>query len=375
MLSNRDKQFETAKKTLHLIIFPTEKCNFRCTYCYEDFLIGKMKQAKQDAIKKLVTRRAEAGSLDRLMVSWFGGEPLVARKEVYYLSSYFQEMYSNGLIKGLSGNTTTNGYFLTPEVLEKLCSFNQREFQISLDGLAEGHDVTRRHASGRGTFDVIWRNLKAAKDTRLTFKIMLRLHLTKSNIESMRALVSEIAASFHDDPRFSVFFKPIENLGGAGGGAVDPIDEAEAHRVVAPLIEQLRYSGIFAAHGIGLASESQTVTYSETEGSLSGSEGTSVATPYVCYASKPNSLVIRADGRVGKCTVMLDDDRNTVGEILDDGSLRLDPDKLTPWFRGFQSNDPAELGCPANGLPPVKEQVISLASLKSGEATALQASG
>lgn len=30
-----------------LIILPTEKCNFRCTYCYEDFLISKMKEPVQ----------------------------------------------------------------------------------------------------------------------------------------------------------------------------------------------------------------------------------------------------------------------------------------------------------------------------------------
>ncbi|PJJ00771.1 hypothetical protein BX264_1060 [Streptomyces sp. 2333.5] len=29
-------------RTLHLIILPTEQCNFRCTYCYEDFSVGRM---------------------------------------------------------------------------------------------------------------------------------------------------------------------------------------------------------------------------------------------------------------------------------------------------------------------------------------------
>ena len=27
---------------LHLILFPTEQCNFRCTYCYEDFEAKQM---------------------------------------------------------------------------------------------------------------------------------------------------------------------------------------------------------------------------------------------------------------------------------------------------------------------------------------------
>jgi molybdenum cofactor biosynthesis enzyme MoaA len=32
-LSNRIQQ---------LILLPTERCNFRCTYCYEDFVLGRM---------------------------------------------------------------------------------------------------------------------------------------------------------------------------------------------------------------------------------------------------------------------------------------------------------------------------------------------
>jgi uncharacterized protein len=30
-----------SRKVQQLIILPTEKCNFRCSYCYEDFMIGK----------------------------------------------------------------------------------------------------------------------------------------------------------------------------------------------------------------------------------------------------------------------------------------------------------------------------------------------
>jgi len=29
-------------KSLELTLYPTEKCNFRCVYCYEDFALGRM---------------------------------------------------------------------------------------------------------------------------------------------------------------------------------------------------------------------------------------------------------------------------------------------------------------------------------------------
>ena len=46
-------------RELELIILPTEKCNFRCTYCYEDFAIGKMKRETINAVKELIKRRAK----------------------------------------------------------------------------------------------------------------------------------------------------------------------------------------------------------------------------------------------------------------------------------------------------------------------------
>jgi uncharacterized protein len=73
--------------------------------------------------------------------------------------------------------------------------------------------------------------------------------------------------------------------------------------------------------------------------------------PDVCYASRPNSLVIRADGRVGKCTVALSDPANTIGSLLPDGSLIIDDDRLRPWLRGWASRDWETLGCPYATFP------------------------
>jgi len=40
-----------------LILLPTEKCNFRCTYCYEDFELGRMSDELPGSIEKFVERR------------------------------------------------------------------------------------------------------------------------------------------------------------------------------------------------------------------------------------------------------------------------------------------------------------------------------
>ena len=56
---------------LNLILFPTEQCNFRCTYCYEDFEIGRMSSGVVRGVKALLDARID--SLTSLLVSWFGG--------------------------------------------------------------------------------------------------------------------------------------------------------------------------------------------------------------------------------------------------------------------------------------------------------------
>ena len=56
------------------------------------------------------------------------------------------------------------------------------------------------------------------------------------------------------------------------------------------------------------------------------------AEDYVCYAAKANSFSIRADGKVQKCTVALDNPLNDIGRIHPDGTLEIDQEKLSRWI-------------------------------------------
>src|ERR1043165_6340145 len=106
-----------SRKLQQLIILPTEKCNFRCTYCYEDFAIGKMKEPVQLAIERYLDRRIPG--LAELRLDWFGGEPLVAHKIVRRLSSYASRLCSEHGV-ALQGAITTNAYLLDFALFEEL---------------------------------------------------------------------------------------------------------------------------------------------------------------------------------------------------------------------------------------------------------------
>lgn len=309
-------------RKMELILYPTEQCNFRCTYCYEDFLLGKMSRETIDGIKRLISQRVSG--INHLSMSWFGGEPLAAKDVIFEIAEHaHQECLMHGV--HLSGHLTTNGYFVDVETAARLHSLGQNSYQISLDGLGEDHDKTRKLMSGGGTFSRIWNNMLALRETDLGFHISFRIHLTTENLDSIERLAHEMRREFLHDPRFTVYIKTIENLGN---------DAAKSY--IIPMHErQASYRRIADAFGIVMNDQNADADQAP-------------ATPKICYAARPNSLAIRANGVIQKCTVLMSDDQNHLGKIKADGSMDLDRGKMGYWMRGYDSMDPNDLKCPAH---------------------------
>lgn len=329
-MENKTKKIlsSLSSKEFELILYPTEQCNFRCVYCYEDFELGKMNGRVIGGVKNLLKLRSEEVEVMRL--SWFGGEPLLALDVIEDVSQYAKELSEK---KGftLLGSMTTNGYSLSLPVAKNLYDYGVRHYQISLDGDKEHHDETRVSRLGKGTFDRIYENLSQILASDLDVEIMLRIHVTNKNVDSVRSLLGKIKPTFLSDRRFSVYIKPVENLGGAGSFFEGRVQKDEKGDILKEL------NSLVA---------SSTIPESKEDGL------------YICYASKPNSFAVRSDGRIQKCTVMLNDERNTLGQINVSGLMDLDHEKLKLWMRGFSTLDGALLKCPAVNLPQLVEEKI-----------------
>lgn len=327
----REMLASLSSDSLHLILLPTEQCNFRCVYCYEDFQIGRMASVTVQAVKRLIDRRV--GELRALGVSWFGGEPLLARSIVEDIASHITTAVANRDSVAYTADMTTNGYLLDAAAFARLTSLGIRSYQVSLDGPRTTHDRTRIRANGHGSFARIWENLLAIQRTSTDARVLLRVHLTPENLPVMAELLRDIRDTFLSDERFSVLLRPIEHMGGPNDAHLDVLDRQQ--RDIA--ITELR----------------SLITEDETSPSLFDA-------PQVCYASRPNSLLIRADGRVGKCTVALNDPANTIGDLLPDGSLRIDRVRLDPWVRGWQATDWNAVGCPYAEMPRRELPLLSI---------------
>jgi uncharacterized protein len=321
MVSHTDVVQAFSSRILQLIIFPTEQCNFRCDYCYEDFAIGRMPPAVIEGIKKLVLSRGD--DLGCLKILWFGGEPTVALNTVLDLSRFFHEFCATRDI-AYSAHMTTNGYRLTPKNFAALVALGIDDFQITLDGDRQDHNTTRKLANGAGTFDVILSNLRAMKASQHTYNVTLRVHVSTSNASRIGNFISMLDREFLIDPRFSLNIHPVEPLSRDPAKNSQALDRATSGSVVKEL---------YALVG----------NY-KPGGPAYGEPG------YICYAAQPNSFAIRANGRLAKCTVALNAPANDIGYLSENGELIVDDERHAKWFRGWQDMDSQFLTCPAGKI-------------------------
>jgi uncharacterized protein len=303
-----------------LILFPTEQCNFRCLYCYENYLLPKMSNAIVESIKLFLDKRIP--NLKLFELEWFGGEPLLEKKIVFDITKYAKLLCEKHNVR-FYALMTTNGYLLDIDTFVELNKLGIKSYQITFDGDRENHNQYRLLANSKiGSFDKIWNNLLEIRNhNELDFVITIRCHLTSTNKASVQSLLCKIQDSFVKDKRFFIHFKEISALGGKDDDKIQHISREMKHTVVNEL-----------------KSEYKELSFVD------------IGQDYVCYASKPNCFLIRADGRIGKCTVALDSDVNNVGCLLKDGTIKMDTAKFLSWFQGFDELDKEILTCPYYAL-------------------------
>jgi uncharacterized protein len=308
-------------RLLHLIVMPTERCNFRCTYCPQTFNYGKMDDSVVRGLKNLISLRVPA--LDSLQLAWFGGEPLLAAATVLDISEHAKHVAGQQQNMRFEGSMTTNAFLLTGPLCSKLVNAGVTQFNISLDGLNDVHDRSRHLAGGRPSFETIWQNLVTFRESDLSAQICLELHMDSDNKDTFTEFIRAVASTFLSDSRFSYVFRPIERLGGPNDHTLPILNPHEVEELVLKATREI-----------------------PTDKRIEPKEEASS-----CYAAHANSFVVRSNGRLGKCSLALEDERNTVGSLLSDGSMRLDPAKVKPWLRGLKSLDSEALACPLKGLP------------------------
>jgi uncharacterized protein len=185
-------------RKVSLTICPTMGCNFDCPYCFSTHHGKKMSPKVQDDVVSLAQRMLDASGAQRLSVTWFGGEPLLAPRVIESLSSRLISCVEQ---RGgtYEASIITNGYLLTQEVANMLTAARVQHAQVTVDGIGATHDATRRLADGSPTFGRVVANLR---DNKLGFRVHVRCNVHEGNrgeFDGLRAYMERVARASGND--------------------------------------------------------------------------------------------------------------------------------------------------------------------------------
>lgn len=304
------EEFTNKKDYLHLVILPTEDCNFRCTYCYEEHHTLTMDSNIMDSIVRFVEKHLP--EYDALRIEWFGGEPLFAKDIVFSLSEKFTQICKK-LHKPYYASMTTNGYYLDIDTFKTLFKYKVLRYQITLDGLKSYHDKQRFLQDGSGTFDTIVNNLRSIRDTINSnfFNITIRSNITAENREQFGDFLDFVQREFADDVRFNFLWKIAWNPNAS---------------TCKTYLSQNALRGVLKESAI----RKLNLDTSKRQMSKFGN---------ICYACNKNSFIIGANGNLYKCTVAFEKDINNIGKLLNNGDMQIDQNKYRFWTERKQTNE------------------------------------
>ncbi len=200
----RQKNYALTSASFNL----TQDCNLACEYCFAgkktknkmtfetakkcvNFLVDQCKNAKKEELN---------GGRKTISISFWGGEPLLEWELLKKIVLYTKSVTPKGTHIIFGG--TTNGVLLTPEKFDFL-EEHKIYFLVSLDGTAESHNLYRKTTNGKGSHEIIMKNMK---------EVLKKWPFYKARI----SLLSERIDHFYEDVKYlidnkiySIIFSPV----------------------------------------------------------------------------------------------------------------------------------------------------------------------
>jgi uncharacterized protein len=197
--------------TLKITVLTTLQCNFACDYCIQgdhgDYNKSAAKMSAETAarVSAWVEGRMDAIAPGRLVLTFFGGEPLLNMPVLYYMA---ERLHAACAARGVEIliNIITNGLLLSREMVERLNPLGLNGIKITLDGDRDAHNQSRPLRGGQGTFDRIIANTRAVAD--LT-RIAVGGNFEVDTVESYPALLDFLAEQDFAPKLSKVTFKPV----------------------------------------------------------------------------------------------------------------------------------------------------------------------
>jgi len=153
---------------LEVILMPTMACNMRCDYCY---IQEKEPERMTPQLAKKVIEQVVIHNDSSLptKVYWHGAEPLLMGFDFFQdMLKWSRERYG---LDSIQHHIQTNGTLLNDEWFDLFIQ-EHVTVGVSLDGPPQLHDAHRKMRSGRGSFDLVFGNIMAARKKKLFFDVL-----------------------------------------------------------------------------------------------------------------------------------------------------------------------------------------------------------
>ena len=193
---------DLAPKALFITLVPGMGCNYNCPYCFESGKRNgpKMTYDTADAVVKFTRNKIENNpSLETIALNGFGGEPLMYVDIFERICHPLIRLCDERGIK-FKGHITTNAYFLTEDIVDRLVKCRITSAQVSIDGMPEVY------AAGKGVsseaFYRVTDNIAAACSR---IKISVRVNVPRDGLDNASELRDYLLRERGLDGKISIY--------------------------------------------------------------------------------------------------------------------------------------------------------------------------
>src|SRR5262245_9276675 len=150
---------------LNVTVLTTLQCNFACDYCFQgdhadyNARADKMSLDTARAVGRWIEREIDRVHPEKLVLTFFGGEPLLNLPVMYELAERMWDATTRRHVP-MFVNIITNGLLLTEDVVDRMLRFGLNGIKVTLDGDRDTHNRMRPLRGGQGTFDRIIENIR-----------------------------------------------------------------------------------------------------------------------------------------------------------------------------------------------------------------------
>ena len=171
-------------KPLYVMLKPASAhCNLACKYCYyleknKLYPTAQRHLMSDEMLEQFTREYIEAQTMNQVLFTWHGGEPLLRSIDFYRKALSLQQKYAGG--RHIDNVIQTNGTLLTDEWCEFFAQ-NHWLVGISIDGPQPDHDHYRLTAAGKPSWKKVMQGIKLLKKHGVEWNAMAVVNAYNAN--------------------------------------------------------------------------------------------------------------------------------------------------------------------------------------------------